>query len=103
MGSIKDSFFSVDTWLKVIFILLFWVLLTVVGWVLGAIVFVQLIIVLLTGERNMQLVNFGANLGVYLKQIVDYVCFVEDDKPFPFEDFPSSGSGSNDTGPDLVD
>ena len=88
MGSIRDSLLSADTWLKVLFILLFWVLLTVVGWVLGAVVLVQLSIVLFTGDRNMQLVGFGENLGQYLKQIVDFICFVNDDKPFPFSDFP---------------
>ena len=67
-------------------------MLTVVGWVLGAVVFVQLLIVLFTGERNMQLVGFGENLGEYLKQIVDYICFVDDEKPFPFSDFPGGGS-----------
>ena len=55
MASIRDSLLSIDTWIKVVFILLFWVLLTVVGWVLGAVVLVQLLIVLFTGERNMQL------------------------------------------------
>jgi len=95
MGSIRDSLLSADTWLKVVFILLFWVLLSVVGWVLGAVVFVQLLIVLSTGERNMQLVGFGENLGQYLKQIVDYICFVNDEKPFPFSDFPDDGGQPN--------
>lgn len=96
MSSMRDSLLSVDTWLKVIFILLFWLLLTVVGWVLGAVVIVQLLIVLFTGERNMQLVEFSENLGEYLKQIVSYICFVDDEKPFPFSDFP--GGGSSNTG-----
>lgn len=92
MASIKDSFFSVDTWLKILFILLFWVLLTVVGWVLGAVILVQIFIVLFTGERNMQLVDFADNLGVYLKQIVHFACFVDDEKPFPFSDFPTGNN-----------
>lgn len=95
MGSMRDSLLSADTWLRVIFILLFWILLTVVGWVLGAVVFVQLIVVLFTGDRNMQLVTFGDDLGQYLKQIVNYICFVDDEKPFPFSDFPSGGGHSD--------
>ena len=91
MASIRDSLLSVDTWIKVVFILLFWVLLTLVGWVLGAVVLVQLLMVLFTGERNMQLVEFAENLGQYLKQIVHYICFVDDEKPFPFADFPVGG------------
>lgn len=86
--SIRDNLLSVDTWLRALYILFFWILLTLVGWVLGAVVVVQFLIVLFTGERNSRLVNFGENLGEYLKQIVEYVCFVDDEKPFPFSDFP---------------
>ena len=86
--NIRESVLNVDTWLRALFMVLFWILLTLVGWVLGAVVVVQFVIVLFTGERNMQLVAFGENLGTYLKQIVDFICFVDDDKPFPFSDFP---------------
>jgi hypothetical protein len=86
--SIRDNLLSVDTWLRALYILFFWILLTLVGWVLGAVVVVQFLIVLFTGERNSRLVGFGENLGEYLKQIVEYVCFVDDEKPFPFSDFP---------------
>lgn len=95
MNSLRDSLLNVDTWLRVLFIFLFWMVLTVVGWVLGAVVVVQLLIVLITGEANSKLVEFAGNLGSYLRQIVNFTCFVDDEKPFPFSDFPSNHSSNH--------
>lgn len=92
MSSLKDSLLNINTWLKILFILLFWCLLAVAGWVVGAVVVVQAVIVLVSGERNIQLVNFAENLSAYVKQIIDYICFVEEDKPFPFADFPNDAN-----------
>ena len=92
MTSLRDSLLNAETWLRILFILLFWVALTLIGWVLGSVVLVQALIVLCTGEINQKLASFAANLGIYLKQIVNYICFVEDEKPFPFSDFPSQSS-----------
>ena len=38
---------------------------------------------------NLNLQQFSANLGVYVKQISEYVGYVSDEKPFPFSDWPS--------------
>jgi len=92
MNSLKDSLLNVDSWIKILFIVLFWFLFTLVGWVVGAVVVIQALIVLTSGERNIQLVNFAENLSIYLKQIVDYICFVENEKPFPFADFPNDAN-----------
>ena len=86
--NIKESLLNVDTWIRLLFVVLFWVLLGLAGWILGAVIVVQFVIVLATGERNLQLLSFASSLGTYIKQIVDYSCFVDDEKPFPFSDFP---------------
>ena len=84
----KDNILNADTWLRFLYLVLFWFLLTVIGWVLGAVVLVQFVIVLITGEKNSQLTSFGAKFGQYLKEVVSFMCFSSDDKPFPFSDFP---------------
>ncbi|MEQ9023246.1 MAG: DUF4389 domain-containing protein [Pseudomonadales bacterium] len=86
--NIRDNLLNVNTWIRALYIVFFWILLGLVGWILGAVVVVQFFIVLFTGERNKRLVNFGGNLGQYLKQIAEFICFVDDEKPFPFSDFP---------------
>ena len=91
-SDVKGNVLNADVWLRVIFIILFWILLTLIGWVLGAVVIVQFVIVLFSGERNEQLSSFGSRLGAYLKQIVDFMCFTSDEKPFPFSEFPDDNS-----------
>lgn len=88
--NIRDNLLNVNTWIRALYIVFFWILLGLVGWILGAVVVVQFFIVLFTGERNTRLVGFGDNLGEYLRQIATFICFADDEKPFPFSDFPDS-------------
>jgi hypothetical protein len=37
---------------------------------------------------NENLQKFSASLGVYVKQVVEYVGYVSEEKPFPFSDWP---------------
>lgn len=92
---LKSNLLNVNIWLRLIFMVLFWVALTPISWVLGAVVLVQFLIVLITGEQNKNLRDLGSNLGTYLKQIVDFLCFKIEDKPYPFSDFPSVELESN--------
>lgn len=39
---------------------------------------------------NHSLQKFSASLGIYVKQIVDYVAYVSEEKPFPFSDWPNA-------------
>ena len=89
MSSTKDRLLNVDMWFRFAYMLVFWLFFSVLGWVLGVIVVVQFILALVTGERNERLSDFGQRLGAYLREIVDFLCFVSEDKPFPFNDFPS--------------
>ena len=85
----SDGILNPETWIRLAFMVCYWLLLGVVGWVLGAVVLVQFIIVLVSSEPNDKLKEFGANLAVYLRQIIEFMCFVTDEKPFPFNDFPN--------------
>ncbi len=51
---------------------------------------VQSLYVLITGEPQQDLQRFGAALGQYLKDIVSYLSWNREQKPFPFEDWPAS-------------
>jgi hypothetical protein len=41
--------------------------------------------VLFTGEPNPQLKSTGASLAAYLSQVVRYLTFNSNEKPFPFD------------------
>lgn len=58
------------------------------------IAFVQAIIVWTTGERQAELSIFARNLAAYLAEIVVFVAWVSDIKPFPARPFPSTEDSS---------
>jgi uncharacterized RDD family membrane protein YckC len=68
----------------VILALVFWIL----CWTLALTVIVQLVLTLLAGRPNGDLVRFGASLATYSRQIVEFLIFVTDRPPFPFSEWP---------------
>jgi len=65
----------------VLFALIGWVSL----WVFGVVVLVQFGFLLITGNLNKNLKAFNGELGDYLSDIINYVAFQHDEKPFPFK------------------
>ncbi len=51
------------------------------------------LVVLVTGDRNEQLKSAGDSVADYVREILRYLTFNEDRKPFPFgNDFPAGSS-----------
>jgi hypothetical protein len=67
--------------ITVLFALIGWLSL----WVFGVVVLVQFGFLLITGSLNKNLKAFNAELGDYLSDIIKYVSFQKDQKPFPFQ------------------
>ena len=58
--------------------------------VVSAVVVLQFFWVLLTGETNKRLENLGQALATYTYQIICYLTFNTDERPFPFDaDWPT--------------
>lgn len=55
--------------------------------VLAVVVGVQFLIVLVTGSPNERLLTFGHQLGIYYHDIVVFLTFKTEAKPFPFSDW----------------
>lgn len=67
--------------LTVLFALIGWLSL----WVFGVVVLVQFGFLLITGSLNKNLKAFNAELGDYLSDIIKFVSFQKEEKPFPFQ------------------
>ncbi len=80
-----------ETWIRALFVILFALIYGVAEVVLVMVVFIQFGFVLVAGERNQKLLDFGASLSTFVFQILRYVTFNSDDKPFPFSDWPATG------------
>lgn len=79
-----------ETWIRALYVILFAVIYSVAEIVIVAVVVVQFGFVLISGDRNQKLLDFGAGLSKFIYQILQYVTFNSEDKPFPFSDWPSA-------------
>lgn len=85
---------SRNTWLRLLFMLIYYVLISIAGVVGTFVVVVGFFWVLFTGEVNPQLRQVGQGIAAYIYEIVRYLTFNTDDKPFPFgRDWPSGAEG----------
>lgn len=83
--AIEDNLKSRSTWLRLVFMLVFYVLGSVAVMVASAVIVLGFFWVLFTGETNEQLRRTGKAMGIYFAQIIDYLTFNSDARPFPFD------------------
>lgn len=88
--AVEGNLKSRDTWIRLVFMLIYWAVLSVTTVVATAIIVLGFLVVLVTGERNEQLKSAGNSVADYVREILRYLTFNEDRKPFPFgADFPT--------------
>lgn len=79
-----------ETWIRALYVILFALIYSVTEIVIVVVVVVQFGFVLISGDRNQKLLDFGASLSKFIYQILRYVTFNSEEKPFPFSDWPSA-------------
>ncbi len=81
---VEENLKSKDTWLRLVFMVIY----AVIAWVSTAVVSVVVVLgflaVLFTGEKNRQLMTAGETIANYIREILSYLTYNTDDKPFPF-------------------
>jgi hypothetical protein len=81
---------SRTTWLRLLFMIIFVFLYGLSRIVVLAVVVLQFFWVLFTGETNDKLRAFGQSLATYTYQLIRYLTYNSDSRPFPFaDDWPS--------------
>ena len=96
-GKLEENVKSRSTWLRLLFMVIYAALASIASMVLGAVVVLGFLVVLFTGETNRQLRNAGQGIASYLYQIIRFLTYNSDDKPFPFgNDWPSPDDDSPD-------
>jgi hypothetical protein len=74
-----------STWVRLFFMVIFAFLYGLSRLVIAAVVVIQFFYVLLTGETKTELKSFGHSLAIYSYEVVDFLTFNTEVKPFPFE------------------
>lgn len=91
---IKDNAKNTDTWLRGFFILVFGVIFYFLYLVIWLLVIFQFITKLLTGELNSNLEQFSTKMTSYALQILNYITYQSEERPFPFSPFPEGNIGA---------
>lgn len=94
----KQNLSNSSHWLRLLLTVLYALIFWLGIWVLGFVVVLNLIILLISGERNQQLSGFGGQVAAYLGQIMTYTTQNSDEKPFPFGDWPQGSANGSETG-----
>ena len=87
-GGIKENITRRSIWLRLVFMVVLSVAFSVAEFVTFAVVAFQFLSSLFTGQPNDRLTRFGRNLARYLQQIIVYMTFATEEKPFPFTPWP---------------
>ncbi len=85
----KEHLLSGSTWLRGLFMLLFAFAYYFAVMVTGVIVLFQFGFLLFTGKHNENLLEVGQSLSAYIYQILRYLTYNSDEKPFPFQAWPT--------------
>ena len=76
---------SKSIWMRLLFMLVMTFLYSVSRVVVGAVVVVQFFWVLFTSNTNKELQTFGKSLAMYTNEIILYLTFNSEDRPYPFD------------------
>ena len=89
---IEENIKSRSTWMRLLFMVIYYVLATLASAIGSVVVVLGFFWVLFTGEKNRQLQQAGQVVASYIYEIIRFLTFNTDEKPFPFgKDLPSSG------------
>ncbi len=89
---LKSNITSSKHWFRLVFMLFFAAVLQLASIVMWVLVALQFLFSLVTGEDNNQLRKFGHSLSTYIYDVLKFLCYSSEEKPFPFADWPANES-----------
>lgn len=78
-------------WFRIAFMIALAIALYLAGMILTLLIVAQALFGLLTGTDNRNLRELGAGLTQYVRQVLDFLTYNSEFKPFPFAPFPGGG------------
>ncbi len=84
---INENLKRIDTWKRIIFMLIYAVIDSMVKLLLWLVVLLQVGSVLFTGATNPNILGFGRSLSTYHYHILLFLTFNTEQLPFPFSDW----------------
>jgi len=91
-GDMKTNVKNPDTWLRGLFIIIYAVISYVLFWIIWLVVIFQFVMKVLTANLNPNVMNFSGGLTRYAFQILEYVTFQSEERPWPIGPWPAEKS-----------
>ncbi|MFA5630678.1 MAG: DUF4389 domain-containing protein [Porticoccaceae bacterium] len=77
-----------DLWIRLIYMILFWLFSWLARAAVGIIGIVQFVMVLLNSEASVRLRGWGDSIARWTEQVYRFLTFASEEKPYPFQDWP---------------
>ena len=87
---VKEHIKDGSVWLRLLYMILFAIIYCVAEAVLTAVVVFQFLWVLFTGGRNEKLLALGGQLSTFIYQVLRFLTYNSDVKPYPFDEWPAA-------------
>ena len=84
----KTNILNAETWMRLLYMTVFVLLSFVARMVIWVVAVLQFLLVLVTGEGNLNLRDLGQGTSKWTYQAFLFLTFNSDEKPFPFSDWP---------------
>lgn len=84
---VKRNISDKNQWLRILYMVLFAVILYLVMMLVTVVVIVQLLFALFTGKPNDDIGDFASDLSQYVYRIVAFLTYTDDRRPFPFNNW----------------
>ncbi len=94
---IKENAKNIDVWTRGLFILIYGVIFYFLFALIWLVVIFQFIMKLITSELNEQILDFCDSLNQYVSQILLYITFKSEERPFPFSPWPKGSENKSET------
>ncbi len=88
-GNLRQKLTRPSIWLRLVYMIVLAIAFNIAEIVILAVVVFQFLAALFTRKPNTQFTRFGRNLACYLQQIISFMTFATDEKPFPFSQWPN--------------
>ncbi|MGS2724480.1 DUF4389 domain-containing protein [Porticoccus sp. GXU_MW_L64] len=85
----QTNLLNVNVWLRLVFMMLTLFCLWIARILLWFVALFQFLLVLIVGRDNDNLRNFGQGLSTWVHQCLLFVTFNSEEKPFPFNEWPT--------------
>lgn len=86
---LKKNLTSGERWIRIIYMILFFVVAKLAGMAIMALAVLQLLLGFINGQPNERLLSLTSRLNRFMLQTHNFLTFNSEQKPYPFMDFPA--------------